>query len=139
MYWDQLVVDDQFTIGKTKVQSSNVKREYLSKKNVFEKEKEYVTSGFYRVDDRLYPTKTNRTLNFMMGNEADIPPVKVSIPFSKLSKTCKTYVPKTRLDYDPKDSVDIADYLYKGNIPHLGKRKKAFKALASIKDSKVFK
>ena len=37
----------------------------------------------------------------------DIPPVKVSIPFSKLSKTERTYVAHSRSSYDPRDSADI--------------------------------
>ena len=84
-------------------------------------------------------TNEKNAMNFGMG-EADIPPVKVSIPFSKLSKTCRDYIPHTRLSYDPTDSVNIADYLFKGNVPHIGtRRKKQFKALASIKDSKAVK
>ncbi len=38
----------------------------------------------------------------------DIPPVKVSIPLSQLSKTEKVYQPHRRQSYDPQDSVDIA-------------------------------
>jgi hypothetical protein len=38
----------------------------------------------------------------------DIPPVKVSIPISQITKTRKAYIPHTRETYDPHDSADIA-------------------------------
>jgi hypothetical protein len=139
MYWDELVVGDVPVLEKS---SQNLQRK-VGSKNVGVKqelpiqEKHYVTSGFYRIDERLFPTKTNQRNVMSFGSEGlDIPPVKVSIPYSQLAKTCRSYKPHTRMDYDPKDSVDIADYLFKGNVPHLGRRrKKEFKPLASIKES----
>lgn len=140
MYWNELVVEDVVVMEKS---SNNLKNKRIATKEIIQKEtvkeKGYVTSGFFRIDDRLFPTKTNHR-NVLNFGEGDIPPVKVSIPYSQLSKTCRTYKPHTRLDYDPKDSVDIADYLFKGNVPHLGqRRKKSFKPLASIKESSRFR
>jgi hypothetical protein len=139
MYWDELVVDDEVVLKKSSVDLERIKKrtDYGLQKDSSIPEKGYVTNGFYRIDDRLFPTKINQKNVMSFGTEGiDIPPVKVSIPYSQLAKTCKSYKPLNRLDYDPKDSVNIADYLFKGNVPHLGqRRKKAFKPLASLKET----
>ena len=105
-----------------------------------------MTTGFYRINDRLFPEKNThsfkKALDLNIFKDAkgksmdqDIPPVKVSIPFTKLSKTTRVYIPHTRLTYDPRDSTDIGAFLYKGNVPHLSQtRKKPLKKLASIKE-----
>lgn len=139
MYWNELLVDDVLVLNSDEPKPVTKKLSRPAEKiSESRAENGYVTKGFYRIDDRLFPTKSNQknVMNFG-AEEADIPPVKVSIPFSQLSKTCRSYKPHTRLSYDPTDSVDIADYLFKGNVPHIGaKRKKSFKPLASIKDSR---
>lgn len=89
----------------------------------------------------------------------EVPPVKVSIPFSRLTRTEREYVPHRRNSYDPHEQTDIGavkffiflflelllklhpQFLYKGNVPHTArKQKKTVRPLASLKDvSRLFK
>ena len=71
----------------------------------------------------------------------DIPPVKVSIPLSKITKTEKHYKPHRRQSYDPRDSADIGAYLYNGSQFHIGTRRSVgTQKLASIKqESRMYK
>lgn len=142
MYLNDLAVDDIFVLKKeSNVSKKQMPRQAAATSTQSTGEMGYVTKGFYRIDDRLFPTKSNqRNLLTFGSDEGDLPPVKVSIPFSKLSKTCRSYKPHTRLSYDPRDSVDISDYLFKGNVPHIeSKRIKSFRPSASIKDYRPVK
>ncbi|KAI8834813.1 hypothetical protein BJ741DRAFT_609239 [Chytriomyces cf. hyalinus JEL632] len=74
------------------------------------------TSGFFAVNDRLYPEKASHSPFFgVEGLGADDePPVKVSIPLSKLRDQSKTYKPHRRNSFDAADSLDIGKHLHKG-------------------------
>ncbi|KAJ3249434.1 hypothetical protein HDU78_003220 [Chytriomyces hyalinus] len=74
------------------------------------------TSGFFTVNDRLYPEKASHSPFFGvegLGADDD-PPVKVSIPLSKLRDQSKKYKPHRRNSFDAADSLDIGKHLHKG-------------------------
>ncbi|KAJ3233195.1 hypothetical protein HDU81_002397 [Chytriomyces hyalinus] len=74
------------------------------------------TSGFFTVNDRLYPEKANHSPFFGVDGLGadDEPPVKVSIPLSKLRDQSKAYKPHRRNSFDAADSLDIGKHLHKG-------------------------
>ncbi|KAI9343624.1 hypothetical protein BDR26DRAFT_1006324 [Obelidium mucronatum] len=77
---------------------------------------EYHRTGFFTINDRLFPERAMHS-PFMNNNgisAVDEPPVKVSIPLSKLSTQSKTYKPHRRNSFDPSDSLNIATHLHKG-------------------------
>ncbi|KAI8622304.1 hypothetical protein BC830DRAFT_754730 [Chytriomyces sp. MP71] len=77
---------------------------------------EVYTSGFFTINDRLFPERSQHS-PFMDMNGLyadDDPPVKVSIPLSKLRTQSKSYKPHRRNSFDPTDSLDISRHLHKG-------------------------
>ncbi|ORY51583.1 hypothetical protein BCR33DRAFT_459266 [Rhizoclosmatium globosum] len=77
---------------------------------------EYYMTGFFTINDRLFPERATHTP--FMNNEGllatEEPPVKVSIPLSKLQTQAKVYKAHRRSSFDPTESMNIAAHLHKG-------------------------
>ncbi|KAH6586125.1 hypothetical protein BASA50_000591 [Batrachochytrium salamandrivorans] len=87
--------------------------------------------GVFRINDRLFPEPLDHpylsvddALEGSLGERSRQlascdPPVKVSIPSSRIQPTQRHYKHHRRASFDPADSVDISAYLHKGYRPYL--------------------
>ncbi|KAJ3047059.1 hypothetical protein HK097_000271 [Rhizophlyctis rosea] len=92
---------------------------------------DYLYSGVYRINDRLFPERTRPRLDdrikadvSFMDDDGDVEnrdegPVKVSVPRSVVMPLPKMIRPHRRRSFDPSDSVDIAEHLHKGYEPYI--------------------
>jgi hypothetical protein len=62
-------------------------------------------------------------------------PCKISIPMTVVQRSKREYRPRSRRDYDPQDSISIANYLHQGYAPFNADRRRrgAEEFSASIK------
>ncbi|KAL2917949.1 hypothetical protein HK105_202363 [Polyrhizophydium stewartii] len=94
-------------------------------------EQDYFYNGLFKINDRLFPEHVDHPFKssedydvFLLDEKSrnlaeDEPPVKVSIPISRIEPTRKEYKPHRRSSFDPGDSADIGAFLHKGYRPYL--------------------